>query len=435
MKILLCHNYYRCPGGEDQVFADEAALLESRGHEVIRYTVHNDLIAGMAPWDTARKTIWNGESYRGLRRLLRQDRPDVMHCTNLFPLISPSAYYAARAEGVPVVQSLHNYRALCLSGALMRNGKVCEECLTKAVPWPGVVWGCYRGSRAASAVVATMLTIHRALRTWTRTVARFIAMSDFSRRKLIAGGLPAGRLVVKPNFVAPDPGAGRGSGGYAVFAGRLSVEKGLDVLLNAWDRLDGALPLKIIGDGPLAGQVRAAAHRNPAIEYLGRRPLPEVLSTVGDAACTVICSTCYENCPKTVLESYVKGTPVIAPRFGAMEELVEDGGTGCQFEPGNAADLAAKVRTLTADPSRLAGMRRAARREYETKYTADRNYGLLMSVYRAVTEEPAKDRRRDKRHLLLHERAPLSPNEGRRRGIGDSSVLTAARIGAPQEDE
>ena len=381
MKILLCHNYYQQRGGEDESFEAEARALEEFGHEVVRYTRHNDAITDMGRLEVAAKTLWNADSYADLRHLIRRERPAVMHCANTFPLISPAAYTAARAEGVPVVQSLRNYRLLCPAALFLRDGKVCEDCLGKSVPWPAVRHSCYRDSRAATTVVASLAMIQRASGTWRRDVSLFFTLTEFARRKFVEGGLPPDRIAVKPNCVNPDPGVGGGRGGYAVFAGRLSAEKGIDTLLAAWQRLARPVPLKIVGDGPLAEQVKAAAAANPNIEYLGRRPLAELLDVIGGAACLVMPSVWYETFGRTIIEAYAKGTPVVASRLGAMAELVDEGRTGLLFEAGNAADLAAAVDRLLADPAALAQMRQAARREFEDKYTAAANYRQLMALY------------------------------------------------------
>jgi glycosyltransferase involved in cell wall biosynthesis len=390
MKIILCHNYYQQPGGEDESFAAEARLLEAHGHEVHRCTLHNDAIETMGRLGLARRTFWNAQAYTMVRALARRERPAVVHCTNTFPLLSPAVYYAARAEGVPVVQSLRNYRLLCPGGLFLRDGRVCEDCLGKAVCWPGVRHACYRGSRAASAVVAGMLAGHRLLGTWAHAVDLYFTPSAFARQKFIEAGFAADRIAVKPNFIDPDPGPGTGAGGYAVFVGRLSEEKGLDVLLGAWARLAEALPLKVVGDGPLAAQVQAAAARDARIEWLGRLPPAEVLEIVGDASMLVMPSTWYETFGRTIMEAFARGTPALASRLGAMAELIDDGRTGYLFNPGDATDLAAKVRRLRADPEAGARMRREARREFEEKYTAAQNYRLLLDLYeRAGRRRPA----------------------------------------------
>ena len=212
----------------------------------------------------ALKTVWSSESYHILRRRLRERPYDLIHVQNFFPLISPAIYYAAQAEGVRVVQSLRNYRLLCPNAALFRDGRLCEDCVGRSVPWPGVVHKCYRGSRGATASVAAMLAVHRQLRTWQRMVDVYVALTGFARDKLIEGGLPADKIMVKPNFVAGDPAPGDGAGGYALFVGRLSPEKGLGTVLEAWQRLRGALPLKIVGEGPLAASVEEAAAQGRA---------------------------------------------------------------------------------------------------------------------------------------------------------------------------
>jgi len=381
MRILLCHNYYQQPGGEDQSFAAEVALLESRGHAVMRYTVHNDVIKRMRLLNVGMRTLWSRQTYRDLRELIRNVRPDVMHCTNIFPLISPSAYYAARDEDVPVVQSLRNYRLLCPRALLMREGRICEDCLHRRLAWPGIRHGCYRNSRLATAVTAGMTTVHRFFGTWTRLVDLYFTLTEAARQKFIEGGFPPDKIVVKPNFLDPDPGTGNGDGGYAVFVGRLSAEKGITTLLDCWSELKVPLPLRIIGDGPLAPQVQQAAATNDAITWLRHQPQETVLSQIGGASLLVMPSLSYETFGRAIIEAFAKGTPVVASRLGAMAELVEDGRTGLHFEAGNAADLAGKIEQLLAEPVRLAEMRHAARREYETKYTAEPNYQRLMHIY------------------------------------------------------
>jgi len=385
MKILLCHNHYQQPGGEDQVYADEGWLLESHGHEVIRYTRHNDDVDRLGRLRLAEQTVYNRETAAELRELIARRRPDVMHCTNIFPLISPAAYDAAHEAGVPVVHSLHNYRLLCPGSLLLRNDRVCETCLGKRFPWPAVLHGCYRGDRKASAVVTAMNTWHNLRGTWRHRVDRFIALTHFARNKFIEGGLPAERITVKMNFVHPDPRPGPGGGGYALFVGRLTAQKGVESLLEAWQKVGSRLPLRIAGDGPLADRVRRAAAANPAVSFLGRRPLEEVMDLLGGAEMLVFPSVGHEHCPKTILESYAKGTPVVAAGLGAVAELVHHGRTGLHFTPGNPGDLAAKAAELQNSPDRRTRMRQAARAEYENRFTAEPNYRALMGIYEEVT--------------------------------------------------
>jgi glycosyltransferase involved in cell wall biosynthesis len=382
MNILVAHNFYQQPGGEDQCVAAEVATLRAHGHEVTQYCLHNDSIHGMNRIRLASRTIWNRSAYRELRKLLRTHRVQIAHFHNTFPLISPAAYYAARAENVRVVQTLHNYRLLCANALLLRDGEVCEDCLGKLVPWPGIVHKCYRGSRAASTTVATMLATHRVLGTWWKAVDVYVALTEIGRRKLIDGGLPADKITVKPNCAYPDPGAGTGKGGYAVFVGRLSAEKGLDTLLKAWRHLGGDVPLKLLGDGPMATAVQDAAAKDSSIQWLGHVSLEAVYGLVGEAMFLVLPSRCYETFSMAIAEAFAKGTPVVVSRLGAMAAIVDDGRTGLHFRPGDPADLAAKVRQILADPLQLARMRRAARLEFDQKFTADSSYKSLMEIYR-----------------------------------------------------
>ena len=381
MKVIVCHNFYQRPGGEDQVFADETALLESHGHEVTRFTVHNDDIEGAGRLAMVGRTVWNRSVHAELAAIVKRERAQVVHFHNTFPLMSPAAYYAARSQGAAVVQTLHNYRLFCPAGVLYRNGKVCEECLGKAVPWPAVARGCYRGSRPATAVAAGMLSIHRAMGSWNNGVDAYVALSEFARRKYVQGGLPADRVIVKPNFVAPDPGVGRGDGNYVVFVGRLEAEKGVETLLHAWQTHMKGVRLKILGHGPLAHVVQRAVAECEDIEWLGRLPQREVHEAIGRASLLVIPSQWYEGFPKTLLEAYAKGTPVAVSRIGSLEELVDNGRTGLHFEPGNADDLAAKVRLMLGDPLGLLCMRANVRHEFETKYSPEQNYQMLRGVY------------------------------------------------------
>ncbi len=393
LKVLACHNHYQSPGGEDESFATEVRLLRSRGHEVITYTKHNDTIREMSGFELTGRTIWSRTVYREIRDLIRRERPGILHCSNPFPLLSPALYYAARRMGVPVVQSLRNYRLLCPSAILHRGGRICEDCAGRSVPWPGVRHRCYRGSLGASTVTATMVSLHRAVGTWRRAVDRYVALTEFARRKFIGGGLPPGRIACKPNFVHPDPGPGSGRGEYAVFAGRLTAEKGVQTLLGAWSRTPSAPRLRIFGEGPLGDAVRDAAAGDPRIEWRGHRPPEEVLAALGDARFSVMPSEWYETFGRIIVESYARAVPVIASRLGAMEELVDHGRTGLLFRPGDPDDLAAKIRALeTRD---LGPMRGEARREFEERFTAEPNYRQLLSIYESAIEAftPARSRK------------------------------------------
>ncbi len=387
MRILSVHNRYLIGGGEDNSTAAEIALLEQHGHTVECYTEDNERVSELGMARTALRTIWSRETYRNIRRLLQKGRFDVVSIQNTFPLISPSVYYAAQAEGVPVVQTLRNYRLLCPNAYLFRAEKACESCVGKLFPWPGVQHACYRDSRAGSMVLATMLATHRLLGTYRAQVDVYVALTEFARRKFIEGGLPAEKIVVKPNFVAPDPGVGDGAGGFVLFVGRLSEEKGLRTLLEAWRSLTTPVPLKIAGEGPLLDLVERAVAENPSIEYLGRRSSAEVFELMGQARALVFPSQWYEGMPRTILEAYAKGTPVLATRLGAMETLVEHGQTGRHFVPGDVSDLVRQVEWMVSHPDDWAAMRHASRRAFEGEFTAEANYRRTIQIFeRAISQ-------------------------------------------------
>lgn len=384
MKILVIHNYYQQSGGEDQVFVAESSMLEKHGCRVFRYMVHNDSIKRVNFLVLARYTLWNKAIANELRDVIRQARPDVIHFHNTFPLISPSAYYAARAEGIPVVQTLHNYRLLCPNALFFHDGHVCEDCMGKFMPWPGVLHACYRGSRAASTMIVAMLSVHRVLRTYSRMVDMYITLTNFARLKFIQGGFPAEKIAVKPNFVASDFDIGNGQGGYVLFVGRLTQEKGINTLLLAWEKIGCRIPLKIAGDGQLRSQMERLTHKLGLkdVEILGHLPTKEVVSLIKNSRFIVFPSECYENFPVTIAEAYACSVPVIASKLGAMEEIVEDGKTGLQFTPGDPTDLAEKVEWAWMHPKEIMDMRFEARKEYEEKYTAEHNYEMLMEIYK-----------------------------------------------------
>jgi glycosyltransferase involved in cell wall biosynthesis len=385
MKILLVHNSYQQPGGEDIVFEQERQMLERAGHQVSLYVRHNDEIKGYGLWrkaGLALQTVWASDGYGDVRALLKRAKADVAHFHNTFPLVSPAAYYACREAGVPVVQTLHNYRLSCPAANFFRDGKVCEECVEHSL-WRGVRHGCYRNSRAVTATVALMLTVHRSLGTWTNLVNCYITLSAFSRRKLVEGGLPAENIFVKTNFVDPDPGARVGDGEYAVFVGRLFPEKRVDTVLCAWELLRNRIPLLIVGGGPerTGLEKRAAENCFSSVRFLGHLDRKQTLAAIKGARFLIFSSEWFENFPVTIAEAFACRTPVICSRLGAMEEIVADGRTGLHFTPGDAQDLAQKVEWAWDHPEQMTEMGRQARKEYEDKYTAKKNYPVLMEIY------------------------------------------------------
>jgi glycosyltransferase involved in cell wall biosynthesis len=385
MRILFFHNRYQQAGGEDNVVQAEIALLRSKGHEVDLCEENND---GIVTWidaaQAAAECVYSRSSAQHARRRIESFRPDVVHVHNFFPRLSPSVHYACHEKKIPVVQTLHNYRLLCPGATFLRDGRPCEDCLGSHIAWPALEHRCYQSSKLASAAVVNMLAIHRSLNTWSRVVTRFIALTEFARDKFIQGGLPKDRMVVKPNFVNSDPGMGNGAGGYALFVGRLSQEKGLDVLLDAWKKAPAGARLKIAGDGPMAAAVRDAASTVPGIEWLGSRSKDEVSRLMADAAFLVFPSIWYESLPLVLIEALAVGLPVLASRIGSMCEIIADGKTGRLFTSGSSNHLASEIEWAFSHPELLERLRLEARLEFERKYTAEINYALLRRIYQSV---------------------------------------------------
>jgi glycosyltransferase involved in cell wall biosynthesis len=382
VKILMVHNLYRQAGGEDVVQRAERALMLAHGHDVVEYLRDNheiDATSVRGKLRLASSTLWAQDSARDLTALIERERPEVAHFTNTFPLVSPAAYYACRKAGVAVVQSLHNYRLLCPAATFFRDGKVCEECVHFGLQ-RSVRYACYHESRAQTAVLAGMLLGHRALGTYEGAVDRYIALTEFAREKLIEGGLPAERIRVKPNFLERDPGPRERSGNYAVFIGRMAREKGLRGVLSAWGELNG-IPLRVIGDGPERSACEELARGIDAIELLGWQPRERVMEELRGARFLVFPSEWYEGFPMTILEAFACGVPVIGTRIGGVAEVVEDGKTGLLYSPGDLDALAERIKWAFEHPLEMERMGRAARTQYEKKYTAERNYELLMQIY------------------------------------------------------
>ena len=390
MKILLAHNYYRssAPSGEDAVFRNERTLLERNGIDIIPFERFNDDIDDSTVAKRIRLALnyaWSAATYHEISALIRRTRPDLAHFHSIFPLISPSAYAACRDAGVPVVQTLHNFRFVCPGAMLLRNGRPCEECLGSSL-LPALLHRCYRDSFAATLSQVWTIASNRRRRTYRNMVNHYIALTAFAARRLVAGGLPAKRMSVKPNFLPDPPSAGTGEGGYAVYVGRLAGEKGVRTLLSAWRALSD-FPLKMAGDGPLREELAAIIEREGLnVELAGRRNHAELVDMIGGASMQIIPSECYEGFPLVVLEALACGTPVVASRIGSLDEIIADGVTGVKFAPGDPAALAEKVGGLLANRRQLGLMRQRSRALFENNYTSEINFIRIMEIYRRVLD-------------------------------------------------
>ena len=416
MKVLLVHCRYQIRGGEDTIFESERDMLRAAGVEVVCFEKSNaDFARTCSRPAQFIRTIWNRAAYREMLDVLRRERPDVAHFHNTFPALSPAVYWACAKAGVPVVQTLHNFRTACLNGYFFRERecRICMRCLGRA-PFAGVFRKCYRNSFAASATVAAMLAVHRLLGTWRRKVTRYIALSEFGRETFAAAGLPADRIVVKRNVVESVPANADTRSGTldldsstqsksvsspvcrVVFLGRLSPEKGVDVLLRAWALFcrdaNASHPtpalLVIIGDGTeraalesLAGELGIA----DSVEFAGALPREKVLSRLSTASLLVFPSLWPETFGLPILEAASQSVPAIVTDIGSQSSLVQDGVTGRRVPVGDPVALSMALRELLSDPSALRRMGAAARAAFEASdCLAERNVARLLAIYREV---------------------------------------------------
>jgi glycosyltransferase involved in cell wall biosynthesis len=468
LKIIQVHNYYQQAGGEDAVVAAERALLEEHGHAVVPFYKSNEAL-GSGLWALGKaslQTVWNWETYREFRRLLQTEKPDIVHCHNTFPLISPSIYWACAKEKVPVVQTLHNYRLLCLNAFLFRekhragsrgngdelaakkrkkkaysndlsqqaqslksspSGAICELCVHKAFKWPGIRYRCYRESRAGSLIVALMLFVHKLIGTWSKKVSAYIALTEFQKQKMIEGGQPEDTIFVKPNFIQTTKHTNDTKNGdlitdneplitdkkpYGLFVGRLSPEKGCDVLIRAWHEFSdkwqmtsaesspstgGGQPatddqpqLIIVGDGPERKSLEflsAGNHQLSTVSFLGRKPKNEVLRLMRNAQFLVLPSLWYEGFPMTIVEAFHEGLAVLGPDGGGAGEIIEEKVTGLKFESGEQESLAVAMYWAFRNPARMKEFGFAARQVFDRKYSAGTNIKMLESIYQKAVNQ------------------------------------------------
>ena len=392
----MLHNRYREPGGEDLSVSAEVDNLRAHGIEVIDKQFDNEVPAGSGVAGSVRLALgatWSRRSHEEISQLCKKHSPDVAHAQNFWMKLSPSVHDACHAAGVPTVQALRNFRLLCTNALFLRRAQICEDCLGK-IPWRGIVRRCYRDSAAASATVSQMILFNRWRGTWERDVDALIASTEHSRSKFIAGKLPAGRIFVKPNFVDDpgDPEHSPSSSDRILYVGRLSQEKGLGVLLEAWAMADlsNLGRLLVVGDGPERAKLERRAAEfglSPSrVTFMGRRPTKDVHELLGRARALVAPSLCFETFGKTVAEALASGRPSVVSALGAMGELIEDGRTGIKFPVGDAGALGRSLKLVLSNKTLADRLGRRARQEYLAKYTPARNFRMLMEIYRFAIE-------------------------------------------------
>jgi glycosyltransferase involved in cell wall biosynthesis len=390
MRVLVLHSRYLSgpTSGENRVVEDEVRLLREAGHDVTAWMP--SLAANPRAVELAAaglRTVWSRQAAARVRSILREKRIDVMHVHNLFPSLSPSVFRAAHEEGVRVVATLHNYRLLCLPATLLRDGRICEDCVGR-VPWPGVLHRCYRSSSGASAALATSLALHRALGTF-HSVVLYLAVSEFVRQKHIDGGILPGRIKVKPNFAWPARRR-HGPGRYFLYLGRLSPEKGLEVLLRAWGDVDA--PLLIAGDGPDRDRLESSAPDH--VRFLGTISPARAEEVVQGARALILPSTSYEGAPRSIAEAYAAGVPVIASRLGGLPELVREGTSGVLVPPGDPGALREAAIGLLSEAASLQ-LGEGAHRLWLEALTPERGLRALEEAYTSAGNAPRPDAGRE----------------------------------------
>lgn len=389
MKILVAHNRYQQPGGEDFVFENELRLLSSAGHDVRALVVSNEaIISHVDKALTMFRTVDNPVGIATMAEEIKKFRPDLVHIHNFFPLLSPAVYGVCNNAGVPVVQSLHNFRPFCANGLLMRAGSACHLCVRGSPLW-GVLHRCYRHSVVGSLATARMIAVHRKRRTWSTTVDRYIALSEFGRSVFVEAGFPAQRIDVKPNFIEdpgePDEKLPRSG---VFYAGRLSPEKGVRYLVEAC--VQRKFSLRIAGDGPELAALRKIASSNVA--FLGHISPAAVFEEMRRAAVVAIPSICYEQFPMAILNAFACATPIIVSRIGALPEIIEDGITGFHFPPADPVALAERIGQALRDPPGCRRLGNAGRRTFLQRYTPGANLKLLESIYKRALNRDRSQR-------------------------------------------
>ena len=391
MKVLILHNTYQQRGGEDTVFESELELLKKNDVEVdtLLYDNH-EIKSAKDKLLTGLFSFYNPKGKAKLLNKINQFQPDIIHVHNFFPLASPSIFYAAKECKVPIVMTLHNYRLICPSAYLYFDGRIYEDNIHKNFPIAPILKGVYRDSKIQTASLVLMTGIHKVLKTWGKHIDRYITLTNFAKNKFLDSSLGAkpNQFVVKPNFV-PDIGIGQDERKDFLFIGRLSEEKGISTLLEAFSKTDSKL--KILGDGPLKEEVLKAEKAHPNIEYIGFKPRTEVVEMLKSVKALVFSSVWYEGMPMVILEALSVGTPVIAPNLGGPAEMIEDKKNGLIYETGNAQLLSEKISILENDDNLRQSLSANARQNYEEKYTEDINFKILKGIYEDVIKDYKKN--------------------------------------------
>jgi glycosyltransferase involved in cell wall biosynthesis len=391
MKVLLVHNHYgsQSPSGENRVFELERDMLIRNGHEIETVERFSDVLRARRVIGAVRgalMTPWNPLAAHAIEEVMRRFQPDIVHAHNTFPMLSPSIFPAARGAGR--VLSLHNYRLVCPAAIPMRSGQVCTKCMDGRTVWPAIRHACYRNSRAATLPLAMNVAFNRWRGTWDRDVERFIVFTKFQRDMMIHAGLPSERIAIKPNFYPGTPRVipFRERPSKVVFVGRLSEEKGVGDLIDAWLEWGGGAPdLRIIGDGPLRRDLEDRASGTPCISFLGQVDHAVAEQEIASARILILPSRCFEGFPMVVREAFALATPVAVSDVGPLPDLVASA-NGAVFRAGNPKNLLENLSALWKQTTRLQKMSEASLQLFKKKYSERENYRLLMEIYDSAIE-------------------------------------------------
>ena len=391
MKILAIHNFHRkgSASGDDQVFKSETELLERHGNQVVRYTVCNDEFdnAGLfGKISAVFGMLWSSKNYKEVQKLIKREKPDIVHVHTFFPLLSPSILYAAKRCGIKVVATLHDTRFICPCSTSLRGTELCNEC-GDGKYFPMCKYGCFKNSRLQSFIVAGIFTYHRVRRSFYKQIDHYICLNENQIRLLMNIGFDKEKITKKYNFV-PDAEANlkavKVAGlpeRYAVFYGRIGEEKGIRILMRIWDELPD-IPLVVMGGGPLEKEFKYWAERHDNVYFLGYTQHDKCLSIVKGGEFVVFPSIWYEGCSMVEIETESLGKGLIATDLGFSSEAIEDGRNGYKVKLGDAKGLQECIMKLWSDPELASKIGRNARLDYERKYKPEDNYKQLMDIYK-----------------------------------------------------
>jgi glycosyltransferase involved in cell wall biosynthesis len=381
MKVLLIHNKYQQRGGEDAVFENETELLRKHGNIVETIIYNNNDIAHLSKVELAIKLFYNKDSYSELNAIFKKFEPEIIHVHNFFPLASPSIFFAAKKNKIPIVVTFHNFRLICSNGILFKDNNTCEKCVNSVFPLSGIVNKCYRNSIIQTSLLTSMTAFHKLIKTWNKKIDGYICLTEFSKNKLVNSSLKLdeNKAYIKPNFSFEERIEVNKRENFYLFVGRLSEEKGIKTLLELGKKSE--IKLKIAGTGEMQEEVLAACKEFTNIEFLGQRNKEELNKLYSKCKALIFPSTWYEGFPMTIVEALSNGTPVICSEIGGLPEIIIHNYNGLLFEPNNTDSLLSSI--LDFEENKI-DFYANARKSYDDNFSSEKNYHALMSIYNKI---------------------------------------------------